>query len=275
MKIHLSRLIKLLYTFESFIFKTGAFGRILVSAARSIAHGKIQHFYIDKDGDYVNSQRSGVVVSPVPLRSNFRKVCLRVRNSWLVDYMIQPGDIVFDIGAGIGEETVVFARYVGTNGRVFSFEANPRTARCLAKTVRMNELDCVEIIVAAVMERSGRIMMTNDVAHDQSSLFVTKGQSAVEVQAITLDEFVESKAIHHIDLLKMNIEGAEKPALLGFQRNFGCVRNVAIDCHDWIADLGHSESYRTLEFVHNFLESQGFIVHRRANYQITGLRPKK
>ena len=87
----------------------------------------------------------------------------------------------------------------------------------------------------------------------------------VEVPALTLDDFVEQKRIQAVDLLKMNIEGAERPALLGFSRNFDRVKNVAIDCHDWIADLGHSDSYRTLGFVREFLESRGFFIKRHPN----------
>ena len=194
-----------------------------------------------------------------------RKVTSRINDYWLVDNVLRPGDTVFDVGAGIGEETLVFAKYTNPNGRIFSFEANPRTVRCLAKTAQRNGLESVMIIAAAVTDHAGHVKITDNRAHIQNSILFSDNNSFIDVSAVTLDDFVESHRIDRIDLLKMNIEGAETPALLGFQRNFNCVRNVAIACHDWIADLGHSENYRTLEFVNGFLESQGFFVQRRAN----------
>jgi FkbM family methyltransferase len=239
---------------------------------RSIANRRIQYFSIDKYGDYVNIQRGGIIVSPEPYCSDLRKVYARIADYWLAEYKLHPGDIVLDIGAGIGDDTWVFAQRVRPNGRIFSFEANPRSARCLTKTVRRSGLDCVETISSAITDHAGYVKIEDGKAPDQNSLFVTESAQSIEVPAITLDDFVESNRIDRIDLLKMNIEGAEKQALLGFQRNFKCVKNIAIACHDWIADLGHNESFRTREFVRNFLESHGFVVHQRVRDQRPWIR---
>jgi FkbM family methyltransferase len=253
-----------LYSLESRIFDNGgAPGRFLVSAARSITNRRLQKFSVDSDGDYVNTQAEGVIVSPVAHRTNFRKLRSRVADFWFVGYVPKQGDIVFDVGAGIGEETVVLANQVGTQGRVFSFEANPVTARCLSKTVRRSGLKNVEVVAAAVFDRPGKISIANGEALARNSLLSAGGGPMVEVPALTLDDFVEQNRIQVVDLLKMNIEGAERQALLGFRKNFNRVRHVVISCHDWIADLGHASSFRTLEFVQQFLNEQGFSVKRR------------
>ena len=272
MKLRFNRLILFLWTLESFVFRMGALGRILISIIRSIAYRRIQFFSIDEDGDYVNFQRGGIIVSPEPYCSDLRNIYARITDYWLVEYMLRPGDIVLDVGAGIGDDTWVFAQRIRPNGRIFSFEANPRSAQCLAKTVQRSGLACVETIASAVTNHAGFVKIADGISPDQNSLFVSESAQSVVVPAITLDDFVESHRIDRIDFLKMNIEGAEKPALLGFQRKFGCVRNIAIACHDWIADLGHGESYRTLEFVRKFLESQGFVVHQRAQDQRPWIR---
>jgi len=222
---------------------------------------------MDSDGDYVNAQAEGIIVSAVAHRTNFHLLRSRVVDNWFAGYVPKPGDIVLDVGEGIGEETVVFAKQVGTQGRVFSFEANPVTARCLSKTVRRSGLKNVETVAAAVFDRPGKVSIANAEAHFRNSLLAAGGTKMVEVPALTLDDFVEQNRIQAVDLLKMNIEGAERPALLGFRRNFDRVRHVAIDCHDWIADLGYSDGYRTLEFVREFLESRGFFVKPHSNKQ--------
>lgn len=271
-KMMTTQLIRLLSGLELFLFRAGIPGRVLMSAVRSVFHRCLHVFSIDKDGDYVNTQRDGVIVSPIPNGSDLRKIHSSITELWLASYLPRSGDVVLDVGAGIGDDAWVFAKYVGPSGRVFSFEANPRTARCLAKTVRQSGLENVETIAAAAADRIGRVLITDGAVSDRNSLIIRDGEHAVEVPAITLDDFVESKGINQIDLLKMNIEGAEKPALLGFQRQFGCVRNVAIACHDWIADLGYSDSFRTLAFVTEFLESQGFVVYRRTTDQRPWIR---
>src|SRR4030095_12023579 len=50
------------------------------------------------------------------------------------------GDVIVDVGAGVGEETLPFSRAVGDEGTVFCIEAHPRTFRCLQKLIHYNRL---------------------------------------------------------------------------------------------------------------------------------------
>lgn len=266
-------IIGVLYALESEVFdRAGLPGRFLISAVRSVAHRRILALSIDKDGDYVNRQSEGVIVSPTPHRSDIRSVRSRVLDYWCVDYVPKSGDTILDVGAGIGEDTLVFAGQVGTGGRVYSLEANPTTARCLEKSILHSGLTQVEVIAAAVSDRPGKVAIADQGAHVRNSLLVAEGQHCVEVPAIVLDDFIESRGIAQVDLLKMNIEGAEQQALEGCRRTIGRVRHVAIACHDWIAALGHSEGYRTLAYAREFLATQGFILRQRIDDQRPWIR---
>ena len=55
------------------------------------------------------------------------------KRSYCLRYQPKPGDTVVDVGAGMGDDTLVFSRMVGPSGRVFSFEAHPDNLRCLQK----------------------------------------------------------------------------------------------------------------------------------------------
>jgi hypothetical protein len=57
------------------------------------------------------------------------------------------------------------------------------------------------------------------------------------VPALDLDTFVEDNRIQSIDLLKMNIEGAEELAILGMSKSAHRIKNIAIACHDFRGDL--------------------------------------
>ena len=56
----------------------------------------------------------------------------------LVKNEIKKGDVVIDIGAHIGYYTVLFAKLVGPEGRVFAFEASPTNFKILKKNVDVN-----------------------------------------------------------------------------------------------------------------------------------------
>ncbi len=53
------------------------------------------------------------------------------RELFLYEYTPRAGDVVFDVGAGIGAEALLFSRLVGASGRVVSLEAHPDTYRRL------------------------------------------------------------------------------------------------------------------------------------------------
>lgn len=50
-----------------------------------------------------------------------------------------PGDVIVDIGAGAGEETLTFSGAIGPTGKVISIESRPRTYHCLKALVRVQQ----------------------------------------------------------------------------------------------------------------------------------------
>jgi hypothetical protein len=56
----------------------------------------------------------------------------------LVKQWIKPGNTVLDIGANIGYYTLIFAKLVGTSGRIFAFEPEPNSFMILSEIVARN-----------------------------------------------------------------------------------------------------------------------------------------
>src|SRR3954451_9184607 len=77
------------------------------------------------------------------------------RELFLHGYTPREGDTVFDIGAGIGAETLLFARLVGRSGRVVSLEAHPRTYERLARLCAVNRLANVTALQVAALDVEG------------------------------------------------------------------------------------------------------------------------
>jgi len=133
--------------------------------------------------------------------------------SYLFLKMIAPGMTVFDVGANCGQYTLLAARAVGAAGAVHSFEPIPKTFRILEEHVRLNRFGNVTVNQAALWNEATQLSLGNETEQAQSGRwsagFAATDPSAVKVSAIRFDDYVRDQGITRIDLIKMDIEGAE------------------------------------------------------------------
>jgi FkbM family methyltransferase len=180
----------------------------------------------------------------------------------LYEYIPQAGDVVFDIGAGVGAEMLLFSRLVGPSGRVVSVEAHPRTYRRLVDLCKANGLPNVTPLQVAVSDADGAVAIS-DLDHHLRNTVLEADGAGIEVPARRIETLAGELGIDRIDLLKMNIEGAERQAIQGMGGVLATTRHVCISCHDFLADDGGPEELRTKSFVHDFLVERGFRVITR------------
>ncbi len=174
------------------------------------------------------------------------------------DYQPKSNDIVLDVGAGLGEEVFALRTRVGPSGRVFGFEAHPATFAKLTLLCELNGWSNVEVFQAAIIDHSGPVCISNDDDYQTNNVFCP---GAHEVEGIALDDFVVQRGILHVDYIKMNIEGAERLAILGMDELAKITDHICISCHDFLG----TEWGRTSEQVRAWLESKGFSVLNRPN----------
>jgi FkbM family methyltransferase len=169
-------------------------------------------------------------------------------------YTPEPGDVIVDLGAGMGNELDMMCRLVGPEGAVYAIEADPATFRCLDDRRTLNGLGNATTVNVAIAETSGEVFIS-DVGHHLGHWLVADGRGR-RVPATTLDAFVAEHGIGRIDLIKVNIEGAEARAFAGMRESIGLVRNVAVSCHDFIG-------LPTEAFIREFLGAHGFAFSER------------
>jgi FkbM family methyltransferase len=133
---------------------------------------------------------------------------------------IHPGARVLDLGANIGVFTTLAAREVGPGGQVLAVEPDERNLRHLRANVDRLGLGNVEIVPGAVADLTGSASLHQAASPTRSTLyagFLTKRPSGgvVEVPTITVDDLLAGRAV---DVIKMDIEGAESAALDGMSR---------------------------------------------------------
>ena len=174
-------------------------------------------------------------------------------NLFFWDYEPKRNDIVLDVGAGIGGEVFSLRIRVGPGGQVFAFEAHPTTFGKLSRLCELNSWSNVEAIQAAVIDKSGRVSISDEDQHETNSIF---SRGKYEVDGIALDDFIMQRGITHIDYLKMNIEEAERLAIRRMETVARTTDHVCISCHDFLG----TEWGRTSEEVRAWLASKSFRV---------------
>jgi FkbM family methyltransferase len=131
------------------------------------------------------------------------------------------GAVVLDIGAHIGLFSTIAAKIAGNIGKVFAFEPAPKTVPVLQQTIRINKLETViEPINDAMGSSKGTITFyASDEEADNSNSLVSYKQdrklNGVEVNVNTIDNFVLSRKLCHVDFIKIDVEGAEYDTLRG------------------------------------------------------------
>jgi FkbM family methyltransferase len=156
--------------------------------------------------------------NPVEL-SLIHKGLLEPQDVSLFLSLLRPGMTVLDVGANVGMYTLLGARRVGPAGRVHAFEPTPRVATALRRNVALNGLDNVIINEAAVGAVAGTATFFLQEASDRNTLGGGVG-TPMEVKTITLDGYVTTAGVAKVDVMKMDVEGAEVAALQGGRELF-------------------------------------------------------
>lgn len=181
------------------------------------------------------------------------------KDYWFYLYKPKAGDVIVDIGAGRGEDVFAFSRAVGASGRVFAIEPHPTSFRVLEKFCLLNHLDNVTPLNYACADRPLHLQI--ETLPVWESNYIRSGESSATshpVEGVTFDSLEARYGIRRIDFLKMNIEGAERSALPGCRKALERTRFVCIAAHDFRAERGEGEHFRTLGLVREFLEQAGF-----------------
>ena len=181
----------------------------------------------------VNDRLSEVIVTAGTLRG--WKVLLNMKaekSRWLGTYepsldaaikkYVRAGMTVYDVGANIGYVSLWFAKAVGAQGKVFSFEPLPENAERIRRNAALNGVGNLEVVQAAVIDRN---RIVSFLQHDSVGMGKAEGSAgrddqdyvrSIQVQGISLDEFM-AQGGPLPDVIKIDIEGGEVMALPGMR----------------------------------------------------------
>jgi len=153
------------------------------------------------------------------LRLSIKKVYEPLETE-IVENEVKPGDFVLDIGANIGYFTLIFARFVGDNGKVFAFEPEPITFKLLEKNIQINNYKNVILEQKAVSDKRGKLKLyiSEENNGDHRIYESVEKRNSIEIESVYIDGYLSNQYINKIKFIKMDIQGAEGLAIQGMKK---------------------------------------------------------
>lgn len=133
--------------------------------------------------------------------------------------LLPAGGTFLDVGAHVGYFTLLARHCVGETGRILAVEPNPAAFAALQSCLASNNLDRVQAEPLALTEAEGTLRLYHPPAADNRDYNVTclprPDWTPVDVPCRPLDDCLSQWQVNRIDLMKMDVEGAEPRVLCG------------------------------------------------------------
>jgi FkbM family methyltransferase len=179
---------------------------------------------------------------------------------------LQPGDTFYDIGANLGFFSVLAARLVGDQGRVYAFEPVPDNARLIEHNARRNNFEQITVYEKAVsnVTGAGELRQAHHVGGSALSTVAPPPdlKGLIPVALVTIDELVAGGACAPPSLVKIDVEGAELAVLQGMEQTIRQHRPLIL-CE---IDDGDAVAYATkMTACTAFLQACGYEIRPLAD----------
>jgi FkbM family methyltransferase len=140
--------------------------------------------------------------------------------------MLQPGMTFFDVGSNIGLFSLAAGRkFSGQACSIYAFEPCPSTCSILEENLLLNELATVRVVRVALTDQAGEASLyVNAALKDALNSLADPSHTDANVvrqeivQTTTLDDFLASERIARVDVMKVDVEGAELQVFLGARK---------------------------------------------------------
>jgi methyltransferase, FkbM family len=157
---------------------------------------------------------------------------------------LREGEVFIDIGANHGYYTLMAAHLVGDVGKVFAFEPNPQVLAQLKKHISLNEVGHRVMINSLALSDTSRneveFFVSNCATNSGlSSLALTESainrgelssHNKIMISTSTFDEWLETEKPVRLDLVKIDVEGAEEKVLRGMSKTLATTPPKRIIC---------------------------------------------
>lgn len=200
----------------------------------------------------------------VPADLRYTSVTAFMLRAWVepelyhLPHWLAPGAVFLDVGANIGLFALRAAILVGPSGRVIAVEPAEVSADRLERNLALNAMTHVTVVRAALSDREGEAELRHvELGNDPQAWSIIPeagGAGAEKVRTTTLDALAEAQGLTRLDLVKLDVEGAEPMIVAGGRATLTRFRPTIIfevnsppslaradrtDCFDALVGMGY------------------------------------
>jgi FkbM family methyltransferase len=147
-----------------------------------------------------------------------------------LEKVLSPGKVLIDVGANFGVYTLVASKLVGPAGKVIAFEPTAHSFAILQQNIALNHCANVRAFQVALAQRRGKAWLYHgwDPVGNSLGMDPLCGEEGEDVQTEALDNILSENGIDRVDVIKIDVEGAEELVLRGATRSLALHKPVVI-----------------------------------------------
>jgi FkbM family methyltransferase len=171
------------------------------------------------------------------------------------------GMVFLDIGANVGYYTALAGHAAGATGRVLALEPDPESYRYLTQTIQVNQFSNTTSFQMAASDHVGsaQLHISNHNRGDNRLYANELASDVVTVHTTTIDVLLRQNGISSVDVIKIDVQGAEGRALQGMKDTLAQSKPVTLLTEFWPDGLRRAGT-EPQEFLH-ILEKFGLHIH--------------
>lgn len=170
--------------------------------------------------------------------------------------------LIIDCGSNIGM-SILFFKKLYPNARIIGFEPDPVTFKTLRENIARNSLSDITVHCCALSNQDGTTKLYRATLSEQSDLTMSTLRERHDGLVIAVDcRRLSSFIAEEVDLLKIDVEGAEQQVLLDLVETdkLKLIKKIHLEYHHHI-----DTNADTLSIILNLLEQSGFGYQIKAN----------
>lgn len=186
----------------------------------------------------------------------FNQVWIGEEYKPVLDYLRQKRieiKTIIDCGANVGYTSLYFSKYLN-DAHIISVEADKSNAEMLCRNIKLNNVAAVQVLHKAIWHRAAMLKVNTTFRDGKNWSFTVEETAEAEcetVDAISIHDIAKKNNWSFIDLLKIDIEGAERYLFQNnhFKTFLPKVKCLVIEIHD---------EFNVREMIYDILEQEGF-----------------
>jgi FkbM family methyltransferase len=144
--------------------------------------------------------------------------CYEVSKMAAVKRFVKPGGVFIDAGGNKGDFALLAAMLTGKEGKVVCFEPEPNNCDWIKQSIMLNGYQNVALQEVALSNYNGTAQL--NIGRNSGEHTLLRNQrgrnfGAITVRTATLDSSLESLAVTTVNVMKVDVEGAEMSVLKG------------------------------------------------------------